>query len=72
MPICAVGAIYDQQGVSLVAQLVKLVACNAGDPSSIPGLGRSSGEGIGYPLHILGLPWWLSWLRICLQDSSRK
>ena len=26
-------------------------ACNTGDPSSIPGLGRSSGEGIGYPLH---------------------
>ena len=25
-------------------------ACNAGDPSLIPGLGRSSGEGIGYPL----------------------
>ena len=25
-------------------------AYNAGDPSSIPGLGRSSGEGIGYPL----------------------
>ena len=25
-------------------------ACNAGDPSSIPGLGRSSGEGIGYAL----------------------
>ena len=25
-------------------------ACNAGDPGSIPGLGRSSGEGIGYPL----------------------
>ena len=24
--------------------------CNAGDPSSIPGLGRSPGEGIGYPL----------------------
>ena len=24
--------------------------CNAGDPSSIPGLGRSHGEGIGYPL----------------------
>ena len=23
-------------------------ACNAGDPGSIPGLGRSSGEGIGY------------------------
>ena len=25
-------------------------ACNAGDPSSIPGLGRSPGEGIGYSL----------------------
>ena len=24
--------------------------CNAGDPSSIPGLGRSTGEAIGYPL----------------------
>ena len=24
--------------------------CNAGDPSSIPGLGQSPGEGIGYPL----------------------
>ena len=25
-------------------------ACNAGDPSSIPGSRRSPGEGIGYPL----------------------
>ena len=25
-------------------------ACNAEDPGSIPGLGRSPGEGIGYPL----------------------
>ena len=25
-------------------------ACNTGDISSIPGLGRSVGEGIGYPL----------------------
>ena len=25
-------------------------ACNRGDPSLIPGLGRSPGEGIGYPL----------------------
>ena len=24
--------------------------CSAGDPSSIPGLERSTGEGIGYPL----------------------
>ena len=25
-------------------------ACNAQDPNSIPGLGRSPGEAIGYPL----------------------
>ena len=25
-------------------------ACSAGDPGSIPGSGRSTGEGIGYPL----------------------
>ena len=25
-------------------------ACNAGDPSSIPGMARSPGEGIGYPI----------------------
>ena len=25
-------------------------ACNAGDPGSIPGLGKSPGEGIGYSL----------------------
>ena len=25
-------------------------ACNEGDPSSIPGSGRSAGEGIGYPV----------------------
>ena len=25
-------------------------ACNIGDPSLIPGSGRSEGEGIGYPL----------------------
>ena len=29
---------------------VKESACNAGHPSLIPGLGRSPGEGIGYPL----------------------
>ena len=30
--------------------VVKESTCNAGDPSSIPGLGRSAGEGIGHPL----------------------
>ena len=28
----------------------KKSACEAGDPSLISGLGRSTGEGIGYPL----------------------
>ena len=28
----------------------KQSSCNAEDPRSIPGLGRSAGEGIGYPL----------------------
>ena len=30
-------------------------AYDAGDPSSIPGLGRSPGEGNGYPLQYSGL-----------------
>ena len=36
-------------------------AYNAGDPGSIPGLGRSSGEGIGYPLQYSWASLWLSW-----------
>ena len=28
----------------------KETTCNAGDPGWIPGLGKSAGEGIGYPL----------------------
>ena len=28
----------------------KVSTCNAGDPSSIPSLGKSAGERIGYPL----------------------
>ena len=35
---------------SLVVQLVKEYACYAGDPSWVPGSGRSPGEGRGYPL----------------------
>ena len=33
-----------------MAQTVKASACNAGDPGSIPGSGRSLGEGNGNPL----------------------
>ena len=34
----------------------KEFACNAGDPGSIPGSGRSTGERIGYPIQYLGFP----------------
>ena len=42
----------NNRNASVIAQLVKKKksACNAGDPGFIPELGRSSGEGIGYPL----------------------
>ena len=40
---------------SLIAQLVKEYSCNAGDLGSVPGLGRSPGEGKGNPLQYSGL-----------------
>ena len=50
---------------SLVAQMVKKSACNAVDPGSIPGAGRSPGEGNGNPLQysclenpMAGGAWW--------------
>jgi len=39
--------------VSAAQDLLKLF--NAGDPCSIPGLGRSPGEGKGYPFQYSGL-----------------
>ena len=52
----------------------KEFACNAGDTGSIPALGRSAGEGIGYPLQyswaslvaqmVKNLPaMWETWVR---------
>ena len=40
--------------------------CNAGDSSSIPGLGRSAGEGIGYPLQYS----WASPVAQMVKDST--
>ena len=40
---------------SLVAQPGKETPCNVGDLGSIPGLGRSPGEGKSYPLQYSGL-----------------
>ena len=34
-----------------MVQKVKNLPGKVGDPGSIPGLGRSPGEGYGYPLH---------------------
>ena len=42
--------LFATHATSLVAQTVKATACNAGDPDSIPGSGRSPGEGNGNPL----------------------
>ena len=41
----------------------KEFAYNAGDPSAIPGSGRSPGEGIGYPLQY-------SWASLVIQMAK--
>ena len=50
----------------------KISACNAGDPSLVPGQGRSLGEGIGHPLQyswaslviVKNIPaMWETWVR---------
>ena len=57
-----------------ISSVGKESACNAGDPGLIPGLGRSAGEGIGYPLQyswaslvaqlVKNLPaMWETWVR---------
>ena len=49
------------------SSIVKESACNAGDPGLIPGLGRSPGEGIDYPLQYFWASLVAQLLRICLQ-----
>ena len=39
----------------------KELACNTEDPDSIPGSGRSAGEGTGYTLQYSWISLWLSW-----------
>ena len=48
----------------------KVSAYNTGDPGSIPGLGRSPGEGKGYPLQYSGLE--NSMDRICIVHGVAK
>ena len=58
---------------------VKASACNAGDPGSIPGLGRSSGEGNGNPLQYSCLEnpmdrgaWWATVHRVAELDTTER
>ena len=48
--LCVLGSNSVPPGGFPDSSVGKESACNAGDPSSIPGLGRSTGEGIGYSL----------------------
>ena len=59
-------------GASLIKKAGKESACNAGDPGSIPGWGRSAGEEIDYPLQysqaslvaqLIKNPMWETWVR---------
>ena len=61
----------------------KEATCNAGDPGSIPGSGRSAGEGIGCPLQyswaslvaqlVKNLPaMWETWVRSLDWESLEK
>ena len=52
LPIPSPGDLPDPgiESVSPDSSVGKEPACNAGDPGSIPGLGRSAGAEIGYPL----------------------
>ena len=50
-PVCCAGAAL---GLRPGSSAGKGSACNAGDPGSIPGSGRSTGEGIGCPLQYSG------------------
>ena len=52
-------------------------ACNAGDLGLIPGLGRSSEEGNGYPLQysclensVDGVAWWATYRTRCYKESD--
>ena len=55
----------------------KDTACNAGDPSSIPGLGRSPGEGNGNPFQYSYLEspmdrgaWWATVHRVTKESDT--
>ena len=46
-------------------------SCSAGDLGSIPGLGRSTGEGKGYPLHNSGLDNSMDFIAHAVAESNK-
>ena len=56
------------RGATLVASAGKESTCNAGDPGLIPGLQRSTGEGIGYPLQYS----WVSHVAQLVKNPAAK
>ena len=52
-------------GASPGSSAGKELACNTGDPNSIPGSGRSPGEGIGYPFQY-------SWASLVAQTVKKS
>ena len=52
--IVELGSLYISKGFPH-SSVGKEPACDAGEPSSVPGSGRSAREGIGYPLQYSGL-----------------
>ena len=49
------------------SSLGKESTCDAGDLDSIPGLGRSAGEGKGHPYSVLEIPW-----TVCIVHGVEK
>ena len=78
---------HDWSDLAAGSSVGKESACSAGDPGSIPGSGRSPGEGNGKPLQYPCLEnlmdrgaWWAAvhgpqsgaWLRLCSVQISRS
>ena len=65
---------YACVGASLVAQLVKNPPTmqESNLPSSSPGLGRSPGEGVGYPLQYSSASLVIQTAKICLQHRRPR